>query len=350
VNSVIRFGRGEIRSFSGVFEFPSGRPFLVSSAEVLRFHGPAVREALPRGPILEIVIDDREEAKGFDTLRSVLDAAISAGIRRDDFVVAVGGGVVTDVAGLASAILLRGIRWFAVPTTLLGMADAAIGGKTAIDHPAGKNLIGSFHPPAGVLIDPDFLETLPLRQFRSGLSEIYKTVLLGDAETARAMSGNLRAISESRQVDDVLRIAVRIKEGFVERDPRDAGERRFLNFGHTLGHALEAQSQFRLLTHGEAIAIGMAAALLLSARMSGFPEAEARRLSDELVDFAGSEAAATIDPEAPELWNALSHDKKFTFRGPIAVLLSGPGIPCFREVSTAGWKDALLRVLASAAL
>jgi shikimate kinase / 3-dehydroquinate synthase len=345
-----RFGRGEIRGLSGAFEFPPGRPILVSSTEVLRHHGAAVREALSFGLASEVVIDDREEAKNFDTLRFVLDAALSAGVRRDDFIVAFGGGVVTDVAGFAAAILLRGIRWFAIPTTLLGMADAAIGGKTAIDHASGKNLIGCFHLPSGVLIDPDFLDTLPPRQFRSGLSEVYKAALVGDEGTARAMMGRLRALSDGRDVDDFLRAAIRVKQEIVARDLQDAGDRRFLNFGHTLGHALEAQGGFRSLTHGEAIAIGMAAALLLSARMAGFPEVEAARLSEELGNFVGSEVAAGIDPEAPKLWSALSHDKKFTSRGPTAVLLSGPAKPCLREVSAAEWKEVLLRVLAPLAL
>ncbi len=346
----IRFGRGELRALGGAFGFPSGRPFLVSSGEVLRLHGPAIREALSFREACEIVIDDREEAKNLDTLRFVLDAALAAGARRDDFFVAAGGGVVTDVAGFAAAVLLRGIEWYAVPTTLLGMADAAIGGKTAIDHPSGKNLIGSFHLPAGVLIDPDFLATLPARQFRSGLAEVYKTVLVGDAAMARTMSGRLEEISEQREIDAALRAAVRIKEEIVSRDPKDAGERRHLNFGHTLGHALEAQGGFRRLTHGEAVALGMSAALILSARRAGFPGPEASRLSEELASFAGKEAASGIDPEDRDLWNALSHDKKFTSRGPTAVLLERPGVPCLREVSAQEWKDALGRVLSSIAL
>ncbi len=348
--SQVRFGQGGIRSFPREFALPAGRPILVSSSEVLRFHGPAIREALASRPATEIVIDDREEAKNLDTLGFILDAALSAGTRRDDFVVAFGGGVVTDLAGFAAAVLLRGIAWFAIPTTLLGMADAAIGGKTAVDHASGKNLIGSFHMPAGVLVDPDFLQTLPDRQFRSGLAEVYKAALVGDAETAKAMSGRLPAIAESRDIDDFLRTAIRVKEEIVARDPRDGGNRRFLNFGHTLGHALEAEGGFRELTHGEAIAIGMAAALILSSLRTGFPRDEAQRLAGELAGFVGRPALARIDPESPGLWRALSRDKKFTSQGATAVLLSAPGNPSFREVSPDEWKEALLRVLTSIAL
>ncbi|MGH9440795.1 MAG: 3-dehydroquinate synthase [Thermoanaerobaculia bacterium] len=346
----IRFGRGEVRNFSRAFEFPPGRGFLVSSRTVLALHGNSLLESGSFRPVVEIEIDDREEAKSLDTLRGVLDSALAAAARRDDFVVAFGGGVVTDLAGFAAAILLRGIEWYAIPTTLLGMADAAIGGKTAIDHPAGKNLIGSFHPPAGVVVDPDFLDTLEPRQFRSGLVEVYKAVLVGDAETARRMSGRLESIAGERAVGDFLAAAVRVKQEITARDLRDAGDRRHLNFGHTLGHALEAQGRFRRLTHGEAVAIGMAAAFLLSAGLAGFPRAEAERLAAELVTFAGAEAVSGIDPEDPVLWAAFSRDKKFTSRGPLAVLLARAGDPCLREVSTSEWKGALLRVLASPAL
>lgn len=346
----VRFGSGAIRSLRGAFEFPAGRPILVSSAEVLRLHGDSLRAAVASPGAAEIVIDDREEAKNLDTLRRILDAALSAGARRDDYFVAFGGGVVTDVAGFAASILLRGIRWYAIPTTLLGMADAAIGGKTAVDHPAGKNLLGSFHLPSGVLVDPDFLATLSARQFRSGLVEVYKAVLVGDPAAAKTLSGRLREVSESRGVEDALRAAIRVKEEIVARDPRDAGERRHLNFGHTLGHALEAQGGFRRLTHGEAVGFGMSAALLLSARFAGFPKDEAERLSRELAELAGRDLAAGIDPEDPVLWSALSHDKKFTSRGPVAVLLEAPGAPVLREVPAEAWKDALLRVLSPIAL
>ena len=348
--SPVRFGGGSVGSFSEAFALPAGRPILVSSAEVLRFHGGAIRRALAFRSGAEIVIDDREEAKNLATLGRLLDEAIAAGVRRDDFIVAFGGGVVTDVAGFAAAVLLRGIPWFAVPTTLLGMADAAIGGKTAIDHASGKNLVGSFHMPQGVVVDPDFLCTLPSRQYRSGLAEVYKAALIGDPGAAEKMAGRLAAIADERRAEEFLPAAISVKERFVQRDPRDGGDRRFLNFGHTLGHALEAQGGFRSLTHGEAIAVGMASALQLSARRAGFPPEGASRLSNELADFAGREALSTIDPESPGLWSAMSLDKKFTSSGPVAVLLSSPGNPCLREVSPEEWKLALLRVLGRTAL
>ncbi len=342
--SAIVLRRDGLPELGGAFEFPPGRAFLVSSHAVLRLHGEAVRRALRGRSLAEIAVPDGESAKSWETLRRVTDAAIEGGIRRDDFVVGFGGGAVTDLAGFAAAILLRGVRWYAIPTTLLGMADAAIGGKTAIDHPKGKNLLGAFHPPAGVFLDPALLATLPDRQVRSGLAEVFKAALVGDADAARAMAGRLETIARSRDVDRYLRAAVAVKEALVARDPRDDGDRRFLNFGHTLGHALEQWSGYERFTHGECICVGMAAALDLSARRAGFPETEAETLGRELLAFAGPEITAAIDPGAPGLWEAFARDKKFSSAGRPAVLLASPGRPLIHEVPAEAWRDALGRV------
>lgn len=336
--------RGGLAGLAGTFDFPPGRAFLVSSHAVLELHGGAIRRALAFRGVTEIPVEDGEAAKSWDGLRRVTDAAIGAGIRRDDFVIGFGGGAVTDLAGFAAAILLRGVRWYAIPTTLLGMADAAIGGKTAIDHPSGKNLLGAFHPPAGVLLDPDLLETLPDRQLRSGLAEVFKAALVGDAEAARGMIGRLEDIARSRDLDRFLQAAVAVKEDLVARDPGDEGDRRFLNFGHTLGHALERWSGYERFTHGECICLGMAAALDLSARLAGLPQAEADGIGRELLEFAGREVARAAEPDAPALWDALGRDKKFSSAGRPAVLISAPGRPLIRDVAADAWREALRRV------
>lgn len=333
----VRIGRGAIAALASAFPYPPGRVFLVSSPGVLRFHGGAVRRALAGREVVEIAAEDGERAKTFDTLRAILDAAIEAGVRRDDAVVALGGGTVTDVAGFAAAILLRGIAWYAVPTTLLGMADAAIGGKTAVDHPLGKNLVGAFHPPSGVLVDPDLLATLPPDRFREGLVEIFKGLLVGNAAAARKMAGRLETLAGTREVDDFLGAAIRVKLAIVGRDPRESGERRVLNFGHTLGHAIEAASGYRGWSHGEAVAVGMAAALSISSRTEGFPAADALVLAAELVRFAGK--AAPKWSEALE--GALSKDKKGEAAGLTGVLLSDWGRPVMRKVPPAEWRRSL---------
>ncbi len=339
-SSLVRFGRGSADRLASILGLPNRRAFLVSSAPVLRFHGERLRRALAPREIVEIEIGDGEPAKSFETLRSILDRAIAAEVRRDDYLVAAGGGVVTDVAGFAAAILLRGIAWYAVPTTLVGMADAAIGGKTAVDHPLGKNLIGAFHPPAGVVVDPGLLGTLPARRFREGIVEIFKTLIVARPAPARSMAGRLESLAESRAIDVPLEEAIAAKQAVVELDPRESGERKALNLGHTLGHAIEAAGNFERWTHGEAVAIGMAAALRLSAEREGFPAGDAERLSAELVAFAAATAPGFPEWSAT-LEGALRRDKKGTSAGLSGVLLSGWGEPVIREVGATEWRAAL---------
>jgi len=338
----VRFGRGALAGFAAAFRFPPGRAFLVSSPTVLRLHGDSIRAALAQREVVEIAISDGEPAKTMENLGSILDRAIEAGIRRDDYIVAAGGGVVTDIAGFAAAILLRGVAWFAVPTTLLGMADASIGGKTAVDHPLGKNLIGAFHFPEGVLVDPELLATLTAHRFREGLVEIYKTLLVGEGSAARRMAGRLESLAETRDVDGFLESAIRIKQDIVARDPRETGERRILNFGHTLGHAIEAAGAYERWSHGDAVAIGMAAALTISAQREGFSSETATALASELVAFSGEKA--TLPPWTDALEQGLLRDKKSTVSGISGVLLSDWGKPLVREVPLDQWKEALLRL------
>ncbi len=333
----VRIGRGALDSLGSAFSFPPGRLFLVSSPAVLRLHGGAARRALAGREAAEIAIEDGESAKTLETLRTLLDALIAAGARRDDAIVALGGGTVTDVAGFAAAILLRGIAWYAVPTTLLGMADAAIGGKTGVDHPLGKNLLGAFHPPAGVLVDPALLDTLPAPNFREGLVEIFKALLVASGEEARAMAGRLEAIAEGRAADRFLAEAIRVKTSVVGRDPRESGERRILNFGHTLGHALEAASAYREWSHGEAVAVGMAAALRISSETEGFPRSDARDLSAELLRFVGRPAP----PWNAAIEAAMSRDKKGAAGGLTGVLLADWGRPVLRKVPPDEWRTSL---------
>jgi 3-dehydroquinate synthetase len=333
----VRFGRGTLPELTSAFAFPPGRVLLVSSPRVAALHGAAVRRALSGRECVEIAVEDGESAKTLGTLERILEAAIAAGVRRDDALVAVGGGTVTDVAGLAAALLLRGIAWYAVPTTLLGMADAAIGGKTAVDHPLGKNLIGAFHFPAGVLVDPDLLATLPPARFREGMVEVFKALLVGDGAAARNMAGRLEALAAEGNVDPFLERAIAVKRAIVGRDPRESGARRVLNFGHTLGHAIEAAGGYREWTHGEAVAIGMAAALRLSAEREGFPDSAARALAGELVRFAGRPAP----PWSDAIESAMRRDKKAASDGLSGVLLSGWGEPVVRKVTAEEWRRSL---------
>ena len=299
-----------------------------------------VRRALGNRVIADVALDDRETAKNLSAIGSIADRALAAGVRRDDAVVAVGGGVTSDVAGFAAAVLLRGLAWNAVPTTTGAMADAAIGGKTGVDHAAGKNLLGAFHPPRAVLIDPTAAAELPDRDYRAGLVEAYKAAWIADAALARRAGAALDDILARQEapLTDLLAGAARVKVSIVAADPRESGTRRLLNFGHTLGHALEAAGEYRRLRHGEAVAWGIAAALALSRRRCGLAQGDA----DEMMGIL-SRLGPWPDPERDPrvLAPFLARDKKATSGGIAAVLLESLGRARVVEaVPASEWLDA----------
>jgi 3-dehydroquinate synthase len=321
--SVLWLGRGLLDDVAGRFVSPSGRFLLVSSSSA-RSSAERLRSSLARALILDLEIEDSEAAKTLDSVREIADRALAAGVRRDDAFVAVGGGVVTDLVGFAAAIVLRGVTWNAVPTTVAGMADAAIGGKTGVDHSLGKNLLGAFHPPRAVVVDPAAAATLPDRDYRSGLVEAFKGIWIRDAELSARADTLLSAIL-ARDEDALLELvsgAARIKADIVSSDLKDRGERRLLNFGHTLGHAFEAAGNYRKLRHGEAVAWGIAAALTISCDRTGLAETDAARVRQvlrRLGPFPEPVRSAEI------LQPFLSRDKKATARGLAAVLLEKIG-------------------------
>lgn len=212
----------------------------------------------------DVIIPTGERSKTLATLAELWQAFSAVRLERRSTVVALGGGVVTDLAGFAAATFLRGIPWVAVPTSLLGMVDATLGGKTGADLPQGKNLIGAFHAPRLVLADPSVLRTLPEEEWRNGLAEVVKHGILADPTLFLLCSQGLEAVRAN--LDEVLRRAVAVKIRIIQQDPYEKGERALLNLGHTLGHALEAASEYRL-RHGEAVAIGMAQAARLAERL-----------------------------------------------------------------------------------
>lgn len=238
----------------------------------------ATLEVLPRG----------ERTKSAAILERLWSRCAAAGIERGDAIVALGGGVVGDVAGFAAATWLRGVAWVGVPTTLLAQVDSAIGGKTAIDLREGKNLAGSFHQPAGVLLDPRTLATLPARHVRAGLAEVVKTGFAVDAALFRLCERRADALAahEPRALAAVAERTARAKARIVLADEREAGLRSALNFGHTTAHALEAVLGYRRLLHGEAVAIGMRVAARLSVVDADLPAVDAERL-ETLLDRLG---------------------------------------------------------------
>ena len=237
------------------------RRIIVASKRVWKLHGRRFRRATTeRKPVL---VDDGERHKNLATVGKVHDALVKANADRSTVVVAIGGGVTGDLAGFAAATYLRGIRVVQVPTTLLAQVDSAIGGKTGVNHALGKNLIGAFHPPSLVIADPVVLDTLPRREYRAGLYEVIKYGIISDPSLLDQMRSSLAAIvaREPAAVAPIVAACCRIKADVVSADERESGLRRILNFGHTVGHALEAATKYRRFRHGEAIGYGMLAAL-----------------------------------------------------------------------------------------
>ncbi len=219
-----------------------------------------------------------EQHKRWPAVEQILGWLIGFGVERGDALVAVGGGVVTDLAGFAASVALRGIAWVAVPTTLLGMVDAAVGGKTGIDLEAGKNLAGTFWHPRAVIADPGVLATLDGRQVRAGLAEMVKAALIAPGVLTHHLDAHLEGVvHHGREVPaELIAAAVRVKADVVASDEREAGPRAALNLGHTLGHALEAAAAYSRFLHGEAVAWGLLEALLLSVQRGLLEAATAR--------------------------------------------------------------------------
>ncbi|MGE0362630.1 MAG: 3-dehydroquinate synthase [Vicinamibacterales bacterium] len=241
----------------------AGTRILVTSPRVWAAQGRFVKSA--GAGSRRVVVPDGERAKTMRTVARVHDALVAARADRGAIVVAVGGGVIGDLVGFAAATYLRGVRLVQVPTTLMAQVDSAIGGKVGVNHPRGKNLIGAFHAPRRVLVDPDALATLPAREFRAGLYEVVKYGVIASEPLLDLLDTRLDEVRLQRgdALAEVVAACCRIKAGVVSADEREGGLRRILNFGHTAGHALEAASGYGRLRHGEAVALGMRVALAL---------------------------------------------------------------------------------------
>ena len=249
---------------------PSHRYAIVSDENVARYYLDRVvesllagsRRAVTRDRVHTVVIPPGEEHKTRERWSAITDTLLTHGCGRDTAIIALGGGVIGDLAGFVAATYMRGVPVMQIPTTLLAMVDASVGGKTAVDTPAGKNTVGAFHPPAAVVIDPTTLASLPSRELRSGLAEVIKHGVIADGtvldEVDAIAPALLSGSASGNSLQAMIERSVRIKANVVAADERELGLRKVLNFGHTIGHGIEAASQYALL-HGEAIAIGMVA-------------------------------------------------------------------------------------------
>jgi 3-dehydroquinate synthase len=227
-----------------------------------------------------ILFDDSEAAKRLSTVEEIARGLISLGADRHATLVAAGGGVVGDVAGFVAATYLRGVRLVHVPTTLVAQVDSAVGGKTGVNLPEGKNLVGAFYPPKLVIADPDVLSTLPHRQYRAGLYEVIKYGVIGDPALFKFLERHMLALlrRDRAALEYVIPRCIRIKARVVAKDERESGLRQILNFGHTLGHALETSTRYTRFLHGEAIGWGMLAATLIGVALNRTSEADASRI------------------------------------------------------------------------
>jgi 3-dehydroquinate synthase len=253
-----------------------------------------------------ITIPAGEESKSLEQVGAICDEMIDAGLDRQSFVIGLGGGVVGDISGFVAAIFQRGVPHVQIPTTLLAMVDSSIGGKCGVNTRAGKNLLGAIHQPSLVIDDVDLLKTLPPHELRQGFAEVIKHGVIADADMFQKLDG-----FKPSSFEELVRRSVEIKANVVARDERDeSGERAILNFGHTVGHAIERAGEYKKISHGDAISLGMIAAANISVKRAGLSEKE----RDAIVDLLRRFELPTKLPNEfsrEQIFDAVTHDKKF---------------------------------------
>lgn len=289
-----------------------GRVLIVTDQTVAELYLERVRKSLDgHRAVRELILPAGEEHKTVESWQAILDALVAHRAQRDATVVALGGGVIGDLAGFAAACYMRGIRVVQIPTTLLAQVDAAVGGKTGVNHRAGKNLIGAFHQPAAVVADADVLASLDDRDYRAGLAEVVKYGAIRDARFFAWLEANAEALS-ARLPDTLVEAvheSVRNKGEVVVADVHEAGERALLNFGHTFGHALETATEYRRYRHGEAVSIGMVLAARLSEYLGLAPTGTRDRI-ESLLDTLDLPVGLPEDVDRHRLLQLMRLDKK----------------------------------------
>lgn len=288
---------------------------LVSNPMIFKHYGPRAIASLQNAgfQVIHYNLPPGERYKTLNSIQKLYDIALENRLERSSTMVALGGGVIGDMTGFAAATWLRGINIVQIPTSLLAMVDSAIGGKTGVNHPQGKNLIGAFHQPSLVLIDPEVLQTLPTAEFRAGMAEVIKYGVIWDTELFTQLEASkhldqLRYI-KSDLIDTILTHSCQAKADVVSQDEKESGLRAILNYGHTIGHAVESLTNYRMFKHGEAVGIGMVAAGQIALELGMWTKTDTER-QNTLIKKANlpTQVPETIDIE--ELINALQLDKK----------------------------------------
>jgi 3-dehydroquinate synthase len=311
--------RGVLRRIADFIPARAGKIFVVTTEDVWNLHGRAIE---PQWNTERHVLffPGGEANKRLAEVETLAGQLIERGADRTSIVIGFGGGIVTDVAGFLAAIFMRGIPVLQIPTTLLAQVDAAVGGKTGVNLVGGKNLIGSFHQPFAVLIDPEVLATLPSREYRAGLFEVIKCGIIRDAGLFDLLAARPEDVLSMHPdvVNELIAASVRIKAAVVSADERESDLRRILNFGHTIGHAIEAETAYARFLHGEAIAWGMLAAARLAELTGLLDAASAQCIRKTICRYGPLPAAAQLDPD--RLIARLASDKK-TLQGTVHFVL-----------------------------
>ncbi|HEY3809364.1 MAG TPA: 3-dehydroquinate synthase [Steroidobacteraceae bacterium] len=304
---------------------PDGDVLLVSNTVVAPLYAERVKRGLAGRRIIEVILPDGEAHKTLASANRVFDVLIANRFGRDAVVVALGGGVIGDLAGFAAACYQRGIDFVQLPTTLLADVDSSVGGKTAVNHPGGKNMIGAFHQPRAVLIDTDLLGSLPPRELRAGLAEAIKYGLIWDRDFFDWIEASIDAVlaRDAAALTQLIFRSCQIKAEIVSRDEREQGERALLNFGHTFGHAIEVATGYTAWLHGEAVGMGMVLAADLSQRTGALAASDAKRLSALLVRAGLPVQAPRIG--ADRAFDYMRIDKKVKSGRVRLILLRGIG-------------------------
>ncbi len=295
---------------------------ILSSRRVWRAVAKKLRRGIPEQPGVHVhLFDDAEAAKNLRTVEALARKLVKAGADRKSLLIAVGGGVVGDVVGFVAASYLRGVALVQIPTTVVAQVDSAVGGKTGVNLPEGKNLVGAFYPPRLVLVDPDVLSSLPAREFRGGLAEVIKYGVIADANLFAFLEQNMARIlaRDKHALEHVIRRSIAIKARVVSRDERESGLREILNYGHTFAHALESATRYRKFQHGEAVAWGMMCAALLGHEAVKTPPDDVARIV-ALVRRIGPLPKWPSAP-AKKLFDLMRADKKTKF-GKVRFVLS----------------------------
>ncbi len=322
----IFIGEGASLSFENFDGYIAGKDIAIITNEVVApLYLNEISDLFSHMNVIEYILPDGEQEKKLKTVHKIIDRLMEAGLGRDSTLIALGGGVVGDITGFTASIFMRGINFIQIPTTLLAQVDASVGGKTAVNHKSGKNLIGSFYQPQCVICDSIFLATLEATEISAGLAEIIKYGLIFDSEFFQWLQKNMQQIlsNDRAAVDYVIQRSCAIKAEIVAQDEKEQSVRALLNFGHTFGHAIEKLTGYGNWTHGDAVAVGMVLAARLSENMSLITPEDVQNIEEILTAANLPISLPNINPA--ELLAAMQSDKKVKDRNIQLVLLKNIG-------------------------